>query len=119
MKVKYYYSAVQQIRMGYFVADAEGKPIFQFEDSKYIKTLPRVTICSILKDNKLYFGYATCASKDEYRRSIGRQIAYARAIGKPFAVVDVPDMKDIHEISDSVIDKIFELETKRIYKCTK
>ena len=115
MGIKYYHSVPQQIRLGYFIADAEGKLIFQFDGSTFIKELPRVTVCTILNGNQLSIGYATCSHKDRYNRKVGNMIAYARASKKPYAVVTVENKQEIHEISAKYVDEIFDLETKRIY----
>lgn len=115
MGIKYYHSLPQQIRIGYFLADAEGNFLYQVEGSEFVKNLPRVTICTILDGDKLAIGFATCSSKDQYKKKVGQRIAYARALNKPYAVVDVPDIKEIHNISKKYINEIFEIETKRIY----
>jgi len=115
MGIKYYYSAPQQIRCGYFLADAEGLPLYQFSESYFVKNLPRVTVCTILDGNKLSIGYATCTSKDQYVKRIGQNISKARALKKPYAVVEISDIKEIHNISEKYINEIFDLESKRIY----
>lgn len=116
MGIKYYYSAPTQIRCGFFIADAEGNWLNDLPiKSVLVKNLPRVVICSILDGNKLSFGFATCSSKEQYCKKRGQRIAYARAIGKPYKVVELEDIKTIHDISAQIIDEIFDLETKRIY----
>ena len=116
MGIKYYHSVPQQIRQLTVLTDINGNLIYAFPDSKFIKNLPRVTVCSILDGNTLRFGYATCASKDTFIKSIGQKISYARAMKKPYKIVTIDDMKDIHAISDTIISEIFELETKRLYQ---
>lgn len=116
MGIKYYYSAPQQIRTGTFLADSNGNLLTVLGGSKYVRTLPRVTICSILEGNKVSFGYTTCAAKDQYIKKRGQHIAYVRALKKPYAVFQLENIADIHEISNRVIDEIFDLETKRIYQ---
>lgn len=116
MGIKYYHSAPQQIRCGFFLADAEGNKIADCKTkSILIKNLPRVTICSILDGKQLSFGYATCSSKEQYSKRRGQRIAYARALGKPYVVYQLDDIKDVHEISARVVDEIFDLESKRIF----
>ena len=115
MGIKYYHSAPQQIRLGYFLADAEGNEIYMYSGSTFVKNMPRITICSILDGNKLSFGYATCSSKDQYKKKIGQSIAKIRAEKKPYKVIELDDLKDVHIISDKIIDEIYDLETKRIY----
>ncbi len=116
MGVKYYYSAPLQIRSKYILADAQGNELADWGESILIKSLPRVTVCSILDGNKLSFGYATCSDRELYSKNRGRVIAYARAIGKPYAVFELSDLKDVHEVSSKIVDEIFDLESKRIYK---
>jgi hypothetical protein len=101
--------------LGYYIADAEGNLIYDFGKSKFVKNLPRVTICTILDGNKISFGYSTCSDKDSYNRKVGNKIAYSRAIKKPYKVVELTNIKEIHDISLKVVEEIFDLETKRIY----
>ena len=115
MGIKYYHSAPQQVRCGLFLADAEGNKLAEFGKSVLIKNLPRVTVCSVLDGNTVSFGYATCSSKEQYCKKRGQQISYARAIGKPYAVIQLDDIKDIHEVSARIVDEIYDLESKRIY----
>lgn len=116
MGIKYYYSAPQQIRLGYFLADAVGNYLYTLPNSKCVKNLPRVTICSILKDNILTFGFATCSSKDQYIKKRGQKIARERAIKNPYAIYEVNNVEEIHSVTDKVIEEIFKLETLRIYR---
>lgn len=116
MGIKYYHSDPQQVRCGLFLADAEGNKIADVNvKSKLVKNLPRVTICSILDNGKLSFGFATCSDRETYSKKRGRAIAYARAISKPYTVFTITDTKDVRPISAKVVDEIFDLETKRIY----
>ena len=116
MGIKYYHSVPQQIRQVRVITDVNGNLLYVFPDSKFVKNLPRVTVCSVLNGDELRFGYTTCASKDNFVKRIGQRISFARAIKKPYKVVKIDDMKDIHTISDAIIAEIFELETKRLYQ---
>ena len=116
MGIKYYYSAPQQIRLGYYLADVGGNYLYTLPNSKLVKNLPRVTICSILEGNKISFGFATCSSKEQYVKKRGQAIAHARALKKPYAVYEVNSIEEVHKVSDQVIKEIFELETSRLYK---
>lgn len=116
MGVKYYYSAPVQIRRGYFIADAEGNWLNDLAvKSELVKNLPRVVVCSVLEGNKLSFGFATCSSKEQYSKKRGQSISYARAIGRPYKVVELENIKTIHDVSAQMVKEIFALETKRIY----
>lgn len=114
MGVKYYYSEPLQIRGYYCITDVHGEPIYTFDNSVFIKNLPRTTICSILNGNTLTFGFCTCSSKDQYKKKLGRAIAYTRALKKPYKVVELRDIKDIHIISDSIVSEILDAESNRI-----
>ena len=116
MGIKYYYSAPMQVRQFTAITDVNGDVFYTYPESKLITNLPRVTICSILDGNSVRFGYATCSSRDSFKKRIGQNISRNRAIKCPFKVVELTDIKDIHNISDKVIEEIFELETKRIYQ---
>lgn len=117
MGVKYYYSAPTQIRCGYFIADAEGNWLNDLPiKSELVKNLPRVVVCSVLEGKTLSFGFATCSSKEQYSKKRGQRISYARAIGKPYKVVELEDIKTIHDVSAQTVVEIFALETERIYK---
>ncbi|MBQ8132606.1 MAG: hypothetical protein IJ193_08955 [Bacilli bacterium] len=116
MGTKYYYSAPMQIRCGFFIADAEGNWLNDLPiKSTLVKNLPRVVVCSVLEGNRLSFGYCTCSSNEQYSKKRGQRISYARAIGKPYKVIELDDIKTIHDVSAKIIDEIFDLESKRIY----
>ena len=115
MGIKYYYSAPQQIRSGYFVSDVNGNILYKFPGSSFVKNLPRVIICTILDGTKLSIGFATCSHKDQYVKKIGQKIAMARALKKPYATVEISNIQEIHDISQKYVSEIFENETKRIY----
>ena len=116
MRIKFYHSAPNQLRKGVFLADAGGKVLYVFDGSEFVKNLPRVTICSILDGNTLSFGYATCSSKDQYIKKRGQTIAKARAILKPYKTITIESNTNIKDVSAKMVDEIFDLETKRIYK---
>lgn len=56
-----------------------------------VEQMPRITICSILSDDKthLSFGVAMCSKKDRFVKKIGRELAYNRALNSPIATVKV------------------------------
>ena len=106
MKVKYYYTNPLQLRSINVLTDANGNIVFAYdEDPTYIRDIPRATVCTILKDNTLSVGYAICSKKDHFNKKTGRNIAFARALNKPYAVVDVTD-KNIHEATEEVLATI-------------
>lgn len=116
MGIKYYYSKPTQVRMVPCFADAEGNIIGEAGTSTFVKWIPRVVICSILDGNKVSFGYTTCSKKDLYKQKTGQRIAHARAINKPYEVVELNDISEIKEVSTRIVSEIFDKESKRIFK---
>lgn len=106
MKVKYYYSsALQRVTLQAF-ADGNGVVVhIPDQKPKFVEDFIRFTICTILEDNKLSIGYAVCSKKDHFVKKVGRNIAFARALNKPYAVIDISN-RNIHEATDEIIDKI-------------
>ena len=115
MGIKYYYSKPTQVRLVKVITDASGMKSFGILDSTFVKSFPRVTICSILEGDCLSFGYTVCAPKDVYRKNIGKKIAKGRAERNPSTVVHISDMKDINAISREIVNKIFD---EHFNKCT-
>ena len=116
MGIKYYYSVPQQLRWNKVLADANGHVILDLGESKFIKNLPRVIVCSILAGSNLSFGYATCCSKDQYTKKLGRHIAKNWAIMHPYKTVTVNTKEDIHKFTDDIIAEIYEKESNRIFR---
>jgi len=115
-KVRFYYSIPTQVRMVPSFADAQGIILGQAAPDVFVKWIPRVVICSVLNGNELSFGYTTCSKKDNYVKKIGQQKAYDRAINKPYKTVILNDISDIKDVSKEIVDEIFEIESKRIFK---
>lgn len=116
MRTKYYHTPAGQVRIGYFIADANGKFIndIPIQRSNLVRELPRITICSILDGNKLSFGYTTCSQKDRYIKKVGNKIAYDRALNNPCFVREMSEEENIHEISANIVDAIYEAELTRM-----
>ena len=86
--VKYYYSKPVHVRTIPVMTDAQGQPLYIFNDksiSQVIRTVPRITVASIYDPitNTMAFGVAVCSPKDVFKKSIGRKLAEDRARIKP------------------------------------
>lgn len=93
MKVKYYYSRPYQVRTNSILTDEHGKYIATLRND-FVCNKPRIVVCSILDGNKMSFGYTVCSPKDQFIKNKGRKIAFARALRRPYKVIDVsPDVK--------------------------
>ena len=114
-KISFYYSIPTQIRMVPSFADVEGRILGQAGVSTFVKWIPRVVICSVLEGNILSFGFATCSEKDSFVREVGKKIAMERAVNNPFKTVTLDDLSNIKNVSQTIVDEIFEKESKRIF----
>lgn len=101
-KVKYYYSNVVHVRLFPVFTDAEGQPVFM-SDSKPIKSkaLPRITVSAVLdtETDTINFGVAVCSPKDLFKKSIGRELSYKRAVESPECTVKIVKKNRVREIS--------------------
>lgn len=108
-KVKYYYSNAVHVRLLPIFTDAEGQPLF-IPESKPIKrkALPRVTVSAVLdsETDTLSFGVAVCSPKDLFKKSIGRELSYKRAIESPECVVRLVKKNRTREISKKYANQL-------------
>ena len=101
-KVKYYYSEPVHLRTTYVITDAEGNPMY-IPNCKPIKVknLPRITVAAIwdTKDDKMTFGSAICSPSDNFKKSIGREVALKRASDFPEISVRLTKRNKIRDVS--------------------
>ena len=73
------------------------------------RRVPRITICSIFDPNKktLTFGVSRCSSKDTFVKSVGRELAFERALTSPYKIIHVSDNE---KVSDLCINTCLEIE---------
>lgn len=74
-----------------------------------LKRVPRITICSIFDPDKkaLTFGVSRCSSKDTFVKSIGRELAFERALNNPYKIIYVSGNE---KVSDICIETCLEIE---------
>lgn len=74
-----------------------------------LKRVPRITICSIFDPDKktLTFGVSRCSSKDTFVKSIGRKLAFERALNNPYKIIHVSGNE---KVSDICIETCLEIE---------
>ena len=74
-----------------------------------LKRVPRITICSIFDPGKktLTFGVSRCSSKDTFVKSIGRKLAFERALNNPYKIIHVSGNE---KVSDICIETCLEIE---------
>ena len=69
----------------------------------------RITICSIFDPDKktLTFGVSRCSSKDIFVKSVGRKLAFERALASPYKIIHVSNNE---KVSDLCINTCVEIE---------
>lgn len=103
-KVKYYYTNATQLRRLPVLTNDSGEVLFIFDKKPAIvEKLPRVTVASVYdtETNVLAFGYAVCSPKDQFCKKTGREIAYKRALEKPYKQLVGFKRTRVHELSKS------------------
>ena len=82
--VKYYYSKPLYIGNIMNNPTNDDTSIFNIRNGK------RYTIAAVYDDDDhtIKFGLAICMPKDNFNKKVGREIAYNRAITKPFHVIN-------------------------------
>ena len=95
--IRYYYSPDYRV----VNADAlvyKDVSIELLEKKGKTKFLPRITVCGIYDHdtNELSIGVSRCSSKDQFRKSVGREISMDRAKNNPYTIIKVD--KDVHKI---------------------
>jgi len=101
-KIKYYYSEPVHIRTLNILTDAEGNPLYIPETKPVkVKVLPRITVAAVwdTKTDTMTFGSAVCAPADIFRKSVGRDVAYKRAISFPEVIIRVTKRNKVREAS--------------------
>lgn len=83
-----------------------------------VQPLPRITICSLLSEDrtKLSFGVAVCSAKDRFVKKVGREMAYKRAVEKPFKVADVTEstIREVRmAVSQAIEEEIWAMNPKK------
>ena len=113
---KYYYSKPAYVKYMRTLLDGQGKVCYISEkfDYKKAKRIPRVCVASVWdKDTRIMqFGVAVCSPKDNYKKAIGRQLAYTRALAQPAKRVVLRLKANVRKVSvkyaNELIDKYLE-----------
>ena len=88
--VKYYYSKAIHVRYLPCVTDDQGEVVgYVSKNFSPARKLPRITIASVYnnEDNTMSFGMAICSPKDTFKKSVGRELAYQRALTDPACTI--------------------------------
>ena len=113
---KYYYSRPAYVKYMRTLVDGQGEVLFISDrglDSKP-KRVPRICVASVYDRDTgiMQFGYSICSPKDIFNKSIGRDIAYKRAISKPVKKVQLKAGAKVRNVSvkyaNEIIDKFIK-----------
>lgn len=115
-KIKYYYSNAVHLRTIQVVTDAEGNPLF-IPDVKPLasKKLPRVTVASVWypEERKMVFGSSICAPMDNFKKSVGRELALKRALEFPEIIIKITSRNRISDISKRYADQLISQHSRK------
>ena len=84
----------------------QRKTLFIHTPPVFKKKVNRYTVCGVLENGKLSFGFAKCAKDDIFTRKKGREISLGRALKHP--------IKTITYTPDTGLGKIFSDTAREI-----
>lgn len=99
-KEKYYYSKPAKRGCVDVVLDSQNNILEIGKQFWCIQPIPRITICGIYdnEQNTMSYGVAKCNKYDEFNKKLGQEISYARAMMKPYKVVEIHPEDKISEL---------------------
>lgn len=122
-KIKYYYSQTWFRTPAYVFSNDYSVPnrneTVNLEDSERRQLLTvgcygksqrssRITICSVFDTEmkQLFIGYTICDPRDTFKKSIGRKIAYEKAMKNPYKTIDIKDEDKISKVANAAVADI-------------
>lgn len=84
--------------------------------------IPRVTICGIYDDeaNTMTYGVARCSHKDVFIKKKGRELAFDRALNKPYDIVRIGKkkvsdvfMENARRIEEEVLSQMYPIKLSK------
>lgn len=108
LKPRYYYSSPGKIADATVIVDENGSLIYTYDDYRYKKPMPRLTVCGIwdTEANTMSFGVARCSEKDTFEKAIGRSISHQRASEDPCKVVHIDKLDKVSDIFMMVAENL-------------
>ena len=108
--IRYYYGARYKVAQVPMLLDENNEFCGVCGDFKPISNTPRVTICSIYNNetNEVAFGVARCSHRDQFVKSVGRDLSYYRANESPYKVVKIGE----NRVSDVFMTNAMDIESE-------
>ena len=95
--------------------EKESRHLFHYNSPESKR---RLTVCGVVKNNQIHFGYTICSPKDAFTRKRGREIAVGRAIKRPIVTVPIienqPLGKSFYRVATAIAE-IVEAKTEGMY----
>ena len=113
---KYYYSRPVYVKYIRTLVDGQGEVLYVSDKESHtkLKKIPRVCVASVYDhdNNTMFFGVSICSPKDQFKKEVGRDIAYKRALKMPVKVTRIKAGAKIRNVSvryaNEIIDKILK-----------
>lgn len=108
-KERFYYGRPWSIASVDFVVNSDFQACGEGVVTK-TKPLSRVTICGIYdtEKNTMSFGVARCSHRDQFVKSVGRDLSYYRANESPYKVVKIGE----NRVSDVFMTNAMDIESE-------
>lgn len=121
LKPRFYYSEPMKIGSVIAALDDNNNVLGTFNDKPLTINCKasRITICGIWDDenNVISFGVSRCSGKDQFRKDVGRNLAYNRALTDPCCTIPVFNgevaltfMTSVEQIEKAVYDQKYPIK---------
>lgn len=109
---KYYYSKPAFVKYMRTLIDGQGEVLFisEKEPGTKAKRIPRICVASVYDRDSdvICFGYAICSPKDIFKKSVGRELAYKRALKNPTKMIRIKPGTKVRETSVKYANEIID-----------
>lgn len=110
--VKYYYSKPAYVTYMRTLLDGHGEVLMVSDRNlkQKAKRVPRICVASVYdrKNDIMYFGVSVCSTKDIFKKAIGREIAYYRALHMPVKKIRLTMKSNIRQTSTKYANEIID-----------
>lgn len=98
--VKYFYSKPTFVETMVGITDENGNYLDEVIYVRTRKPRARITVCGIFdtETKKMQIGVSRCSHKDIFLKSVGKELAYNRALTSPIMEIEVLDGETISSV---------------------
>lgn len=109
---KYYYSRPTYVKYIKTLVDGQGEILYISDKDVAVKgkRIPRICVASVYDHdtNTMFFGASICSPKDQFKKSIGRELAYRRALKMPTKVTRLKAGASVRSVSVRYANEIID-----------